>query len=282
MKFSLDSFEPVADRVYVATAEPASVNIGLVVGSKRALMVDTGSSPEQGRRILATAREIAGEVPITHVVITHYHWDHLFGLAGFEGVSSLGHSAISDDLKANPSLKAELANLGLTEKDIVLPDKSFDLAATVDLGDARAEIVHFGKGHTASDVVVFVPERKVVFVGDLLESANPPAIGPDTHLKDWPFTLDGTLGTLRSPTVIVPGHGPVMDRESAFIQRAELRFVWEQAEILYRQGVELHEAAKATDSWPWDDDSVRSALPFAYSELERRGVPQERKRLPLI
>jgi glyoxylase-like metal-dependent hydrolase (beta-lactamase superfamily II) len=282
VQFSLDPFEQVADRVYVATAEPASVNIGLVVGSERALVIDTGSSPQLGRRILAAAREIAGDIPVSHVVVTHYHWDHLFGLAGFDGLTSFGHAAIEDDLRANPQLEAELADLGLTEEDIVLPQNTFELAASIDLGDARAEIVHFGRGHTSSDVVVFIPERRVVFVGDLLESANPPSIGPDTHLKDWPFTLDGTLGTLRAPTVIVPGHGPMMDRESAFIQRAELRFIWEQAEILYKQGVELHEAAKATDSWPWDEDSVRSALPFAYSELERSGVQPDRRRLKLL
>ncbi len=283
MDFSLGPFEPVADRVYVATAEPAAVNVGLVVGSTGALVVDTGSSPDLGRKILAAAREIAGEIPVSHVVVTHYHWDHLFGLGGFEDVDSLGHAAIEKDLAANSQLAAELANLGMAESEIVLPARTFELAATVELGDCRAEIIHFGSGHTASDAVVFVPERQVVFAGDLLESANPPSVGPDTHLKDWPITLDGTLGTLRGPTVIVPGHGPIMDRESAFIQRAELRFVWEQAEILYRKGVELSKAASATDSWPWDADAVRSALPFIYRELERGGVPKDARRtLPLI
>lgn len=283
MDFSLGPFESIADRVFVATAEPAAVNVGLVVGTTGALVVDTGSSPDQGRRILAAARSIAGDVPVTHVVVTHYHWDHLFGLGGFAGVESLGHSALAADLEANSQLAADLADLGLTESDVVLPERTFDLATTVDLGDCRAEIVHFGMGHTASDVAVFIPERRVVFAGDLLESANPPSIGPDTHLKEWPVTLDGTLGTLRGPTVVVPGHGPVMDRESAFIQRAELRFMWEQAEILYRRGVELPDAASATDSWPWDADAVRSALPFIYRELERSGVERDsRRNLPLL
>lgn len=63
MEYSLGPFVPVADRVHVAVAEPEGVNVGLVVGSTGALLVDTGSSPEQGRAIRAAAEAVAGGVP---------------------------------------------------------------------------------------------------------------------------------------------------------------------------------------------------------------------------
>ena len=233
---------------YVATAEPASVNIGLVVGSERALVIDTGSSPQLGRRILAAAREIAGDIPVSHVVVTHYHWDHLFGLAGFDGLTSFGHAAIEDDLRANPQLEAELADLGLTEEDIVLPQNTSNGGLDRPRGRPGRDRA-LRKGPHISDVVVFIrnagwsslatcsspPTRR--------RSGRHPPEGLAVHPRRNPWNP-------ARPTVIVPGHGPMMDRESAFIQRAELRFIWEQAEILYKQGVELHEAAKATDSWP--------------------------------
>lgn len=282
MDFSLGGFEAVADRVYVAVAEPASVNIGLVVGTTGALVIDTGSSPAQGKAILASARQIAGDVPVTHVVVTHHHYDHLFGLAGFDGVASLGHAGLGADLDAHQGLDADLAALGLQRDAVVLPDRTFSLAASVDLGDCHAEIVHVGKGHTGSDAVVIVPERDVVFAGDLLEESGHPCIGADSHLKSWPSTLDGTLGTLRPSTVIVPGHGKPLDRMAAFMQRAELHWMYQRIEGLFTKAVPLSEAYAAADDWPWDEDTVRELLPHVYAQLAASGlVPQRSRSLPL-
>lgn len=60
MEFTLSGFEPIADRVYRAVAQPASVNIGLVVGSTGALLIDTGNSPAQGAMIRDAAQAVAG------------------------------------------------------------------------------------------------------------------------------------------------------------------------------------------------------------------------------
>lgn len=281
VEFSLGSFEAVGDRVYVAVAQPASVNIGLVVGSTGALVVDTGSSPAQGRAILAAARAVAGDVPVTHVAVTHHHWDHLFGLAGFEGVASVGHAGLGDDVAANLRLDDELADLGLARSDVELPARGFALAASVDLGDCHAELVHFGRGHTASDCVVIVPERDVVFAGDLLETPHP-SVEAGSFLKEWPKTLDGTLGTLRARTVVVPGHGAPLDRMAAFMQRAELHWLDQRIEGLYTRAVPLAEAYAAAEDWPWDEASVRELLPHAYARLAASGVRQQRSRsLPL-
>lgn len=282
VEFSLGTFEPVADRVHVALAQPDSVNIGLVVGTTGALVVDTGSSPEQGRAILAAARAVAGGVPVSHVVVTHHHADHLFGLGGFDGVTSLGHAGLAADLAANARLDDELAALGLVRDDVVLPERQFSLAVAVDLGDCHAEVVHFGRGHTASDAVVIVPERGVVFAGDLLEESGHPVVGPDSHLKAWPATLDGTLGTLRPDTVVVPGHGRPLDRMAAFMQRAELHWLHERIEGLYRNAVPLSEAYASADDWPWDAATIRRLLPHVYARLAASGiVPRRSRSLPL-
>lgn len=282
MEFSLGAFEAVADRVYVAVAQPASVNIGLVVGTTGALVVDTGSSPEQGRAILDAARSVAGGVPVTHVVVTHHHYDHLFGLGGFAGVASLGHAALASDVDANADLDAELADLGLAREAIVLPGRTFTLAASVDLGDCHVEVVHFGKGHTSSDAVVIVPARGVVFAGDLLEESAHPCVGPDSDLRAWPSTLDGTLGTLRPDTVVVPGHGQPLDRMAAFMQRAELHWMYQRVEGLFMKAVPVSEAYATADDWPWDEATVRALLPHVYDQLTAAGkVPQRARTLPL-
>src|SRR6478752_7172050 len=88
----LGDWHEVAPGVFVLVAEPAAVNLALVVGSDAAVMVDAGSSPTQG----AALRRAVGAVtdrPLAAVVATHWHYDHAFGLAGFDGVETIAHEA---------------------------------------------------------------------------------------------------------------------------------------------------------------------------------------------
>ncbi len=273
-----ESFRPLADGVYVAVAEPAAVNIGLVVGETGALVVDTGSSPAQGVAIRRAAEAVAG-VPVTAVVVTHWHWDHWFGLAGFAGVPSYGHETLAGRLQ-DPGLPALGTEHGLADGDLVAPSHPLALARVVDLGGRRVELVHFGRGHTDGDVVAIVPDANLVFAGDLLEQSGPPAFGEDCHLKDWPSALDGVLGLIDEDTVIVPGHGDPVDRMFAFDQRARISGLYGQVEHLVRRGVKP-DAAYETGEWPFDEEVVRSVLPLAYAQLAAVGLVP-RTQLPLV
>lgn len=271
-------FEPVADGVFVAVAEPAGVNIGLVVGTTSALVVDTGSSPGQGTAIRRAAEAAAG-VPVGAVVVTHWHWDHWFGLAGFDGVASYGHESLLARSEA-PGLAEVAAEHGVAVTEVVAPSHAFALARVVDLGGRRVELVHFGRGHTDGDVVVIVPDANLVFAGDLLEQAAPPSFGPDSHLKGWPSAVDGILGLVDEDTVIVPGHGTVVDRMFAFDQRARISGLYGQVEHLVRKGVKADGAYEAGE-WPFEEEVVRHALPLAYAELAAEGLVP-RTQLPLL
>lgn len=282
MQFSLGEFERIADRVYVAVAEPASVNIGLVVGDTGALVIDTGSSPDQGRAIRAAAQMIAGRVPLSHVVVTHGHFDHLYGLAAFADLDTIGHRGLSALLAGERPPADELANLGMTDADVVAPARTFGLATTIDLGGCHVELVHFGRGHTDHDVTVVVASRGVAFFGDLLETSAPPSAGPDAWPAEWPRTLDGTLGVLRRGFVVVPGHGPVTDRESAFMQRAELHWHQDKAVELYDAGAAA-DGAWEPEGWPWTQEPTEQFLTTALARLEASGRPRKRaKTLPLL
>lgn len=277
-RFSVGTFSPVADGVFVAVAEPAAVNIGLVVGPSGALVVDTGSSPEQGAAIRHAAEAFAG-VPVTGVLVTHWHYDHLFGLAGFAGVQSWGHEQLPSRLASEEAAQAA-ADLGVDASGLVAPVHGFSLARVLDAGGRRVEALHFGPAHTDTDVVAYVPDADLIFAGDLLESAGPPAFGSDTHLKDWPSAVDGILGLVDEHTVLVPGHGPVMDRLAGFQQRAEISAVYGQAEYLIKQGVRIEQAYERGE-WPFDEATIRGVLPLAYAELAANGVVP-RTQLPLV
>lgn len=271
MTFELSPFTAIADGVYLAQAQPACVTIGLVVGRESALVIDTGSSPAQGAAILAAAQDVAEEVPVRHVVITHAHFDHYFGLGGFSGVTSVAHCGLFAAAHAAPIPADQRESLGVTPDDLVAPTTTFSLATTLDLGDCYVEVVHFGRGHTDHDVVVLIPERAVVFAGDLLESDGGPWAGEDTWPSEWPQTLDGMLGTLGKDSIVVPGHGPTMSREDAFAQRAELAWYGGKAEELYDARTPAQGSWREGGEWPWPQEQSEAFMEIAMRRLAASG-----------
>ncbi len=263
----------VRDRVLSTRCEPHGVTVGLVVGDEGAALIDTGSTPQQGADLLASAAKAAG-VPVSHVVITHGHHDHWLGLAGMTDVISVGHENLLAAATA-AEIADEVAAAGLSEAPRVA--QTFSLASVIELGGVRLELINLGDAHTSSDCYVVVPDQGVVFAGDLLESSGDPQFGPTTSARNWPTVLDGLIAVCDDDTIILPGHGEPMDRYAAIRQQADLAIMYGAAESLGQRGVDLAEAADATE-WPFAPETVAAALPGIYADLASRGV---KKQLPL-
>ncbi len=261
------TWRPVRDGVYVTTLEPASVNCGLVVGTDGALLVDAGSSQEQGE---ALRQSVAGvtDVPLKHVVVTHDHWDHAYGLGAFADIETIGHESLVTSLRADG-----------VERPV--PSTTMLIMAARDLGGLYVEIAHFGPGHTQGDIVVLVPGPRVLFTGDLVEQGAPPQVDESTSLKNWPVAMEALLTLCRDDTVVVPGHGELTEPHFIAWQRAGLAAIHGQCEWLVTQGVAEADAyAHPELEWPWDEEWVRAAIHQAYAELAPAGVVT-RRILPL-
>lgn len=218
--FTNGPWREVAPGVHLTVAEPDSVNVGLVVGTEGSLLVDTGSSPAQGRAIRASLAAVTDR-PLTGVVVTHWHHDHAFGLAAFPDVPTIGHESVRGRL-GSAEAAAEAGRLGVNLAELSSPSREIVVATAVDLGGRRVEIAHLGEGHTDGDLVVVVADAGVIFAGDLLESAGPPSFGPDSVPGSWAATLDGVIGLMTATTVAVPGHGDPVDREFVFEARGKV------------------------------------------------------------
>jgi glyoxylase-like metal-dependent hydrolase (beta-lactamase superfamily II) len=220
IRFTLEPWHELRSGVYVAVAEPDSVNLGLIVGSTRALLVDTGSSPAQGRAIRASLAAVTDK-PLTAVVVTHWHYDHAFGLAAHSDIPRIAHESVHVRLASDESA-AEAQRLGVKPEELGRPNVEIAVATAIDLGERRVEIAHLGRGHTDGDLVVVVPDADLLFAGDLIESAGPPSFGPDSVPDEWPATLDAVIGLMTESTLAVPGHGEPVRREFVFEQRSRI------------------------------------------------------------
>lgn len=208
---------------------------GLVVGERGALMVDAGSSPREGARLRTEAHLLLGPLGadrrVTHLALTHPHFDHVFGAAAFTGAEVFGAVGIDTVfVHERGELVADAVRNGLDPDEaarsaevLVRPGHQVSGEWTLDLGGVQVLLANVGPGHTAHDLVVLVPgEREVVFCGDLVEESGEPQAGPDAIPSHWPAALDRLLELGGADALYVPGHGAVVDAAFVRAQRDEL------------------------------------------------------------
>lgn len=208
---------------------------GLVVGGGAALMIDAGSSLGEGARLRAEARRLLGpDRRVTHLALTHPHFDHVFGAAAFAGVEVFGAVGL-DTVFAHEreALRADAVRNGLGPEAaeeaadlLVRPRHSVSGEWTLDLGGGpRVLLANVGPGHSGHDLVVLVAGAgfpEVVFCGDLVEESGEPQAGPDAVPSHWPAALDKLLDLGGEDAVYVPGHGAAVNAAFVRAQRDAL------------------------------------------------------------
>jgi glyoxylase-like metal-dependent hydrolase (beta-lactamase superfamily II) len=282
----MTDFTEVADRVWVARYPWLDVNVSIVAGTAGLLLLDTQASADLAREMVADLRRVSSQ-PVLFAVNSHQHWDHTFGngvLQG-EGAELICHETAAETMPAHAAeVRRSAAEdvdedphyAGVVATEIVVPSRTFSSAIALDLGDRQVELVHPGRGHTAGDLVVRVPDADVVLAGDLVEEGNPPGFGDDCFPMEWPLTLDTVLGLSTSSTVVVPGHGAVVEREYVEQQRNEIGIVAETIRDLATRGVPLADALAGAD-WPFPPAALERAVHRGYEQL-----PLAQRRLPLV
>lgn len=283
----MSRFTEVADRVWVAGYDWFDVNVTVIGGERGLVVVDTHGSELAGREVLSDVRGLgAGEV--TAVVNTHEHFDHTFGNAAFRAAYGdlpvLAHEA-ADIVGAGERIKRAYADqpedphtADVLATKIVPADQTFSSVRILDLGDRALELVHPGRGHTAGDIVIRVPDVDVLLAGDLVEQAGDgvPGFGDDCYPLEWPLTLDLMIGLTTPTTQIIPGHGTVVDREFVERQRDAIGVFAETVRDLAGRGIRVDDALAAGE-WPFPADHLAAGVRRIYAQL-----PNSQKRLPLI
>lgn len=253
-------------------------NAGLVVGDESALLVDTCTTARRTRELLAASAAASSGKPLRYAVNTHHHGDHTFGNSLLPADTCLiGHHRMREGLLADPTLdifppywspKPDLGDLHRRA-----PDLTIESGATVHLGGRRVELVHPGYvAHTGGDLAIWVPDVRVLFVGDLLFPGHTPMIlagAPSGAIRalDWIVSFEAET--------VVPGHGEVIERAALDqvldAHRRYYEFVLTEASRGVKAGMTPLDVTRTTDLGEFADllDPERFVLNVhsAYAEF---------------
>ena len=188
-------------------------NAGFVVTSAGVVVIDALGSPELAQELRAEIARIT-PLPVTHVIVTHYHADHIYGLQVFKdaGASVLAHRQAllylnSDTAQQRLAASREELFPWVDEKTrLVGADRWITAPTTLQVGDTTLELHPVGPSHTPEDLAIWLPQRQVLFAGDLVFRGRIPFVG-QADSAHWVQALDTLLGF--EARVVVPGHGPV-------------------------------------------------------------------------
>lgn len=230
------------------------INSTVIVGDRGVILVDSGGSADVGRHIASAVRRITDK-PVSHVVNTHHHGDHYLGNVAFKGATF-----ISSELCRKMVLETGDEWVAMMEHDIGHPlPGTRPLAADVTYREGtRTETTIQGVrmvfwvphgSHTVGDLIVYLPDDKVLITGDVLVRGIVPTL-QDGFLKNW----IGTLGEIQSSGAVyfVPGHGDLMTLgDVTDLRDAMVRF---QAGVKqgYRDGKSEEEIRKSLDLSKWE------------------------------
>lgn len=248
-------------------------NTGFLLGPQGVISIDTCSTRRRTQAYADAIRTVTS-APIRAVVNTHHHGDHTFGNCLFPNAAIIGHERTrAEAIAFGPPADLPFWD-GPDWGELTLdpPFITFTDEITLHSGDVAAQVRHVGTAaHTTNDSVIWLPDRSVLFCGDLIFNGGTPFLLMGS-VAGAIEVLENLIRPLNAD-IIVPGHGPVFEDPAPVEATLDyLRFVTELAERSRRAGLSPLAAAMQADlgrfaDWP-DAERLVGNLHRAYAELE--------------
>ena len=232
-------------------------NAGLVVGNGQSLLVDTLFDLKLTASMLESMKAVTASAPIGTVVNTHANGDHCYGNQLVKDANIVASAATAHEMTEVPPAMLAALNKAPGEVgdlfrsffgdfdfdgiDLALPTQTFTGQLTVKVGERDIELIEVGPAHTAGDTIAYVPSASTVYTGDILFIGGAPIVwaGP---LENWIAACD--LINSLDVDVVVPGHGPLTDKDGVSRVREYLSFVLTEASARQEQGMDAFDAAR--------------------------------------
>ncbi len=268
-------FEKEAEGIYYATGGLGSNNI-VIINDDDVLLVDDGTTPATARALVEDIKLLTPK-PIRTVVNTHFHYDHTDGNSIFgPGVEIIAHEYVRtaiqtlDVLHREPYLTSQ-TRLSAAEREQLKevkptpPTRTYTTQLILHKGRREIQLLFLGRGHTAGDTFVYLPQEHIVCTGDMDEGTRVAYMG-DAFPDEWIATLE-KLKQLDFARVL-PGHGvPFSDKSIITAFQSYLTDITAQVAALRQQGVSADDAAKRLDLTAHKKD-----FPEIAQGAEPRGV----------
>lgn len=252
-------------------------NAGLVAGQGASMLVDTLFDLALTREMLDAMSPITDTVPIATLINTHANGDHCFGnqlVTGAEVIASAASAAEMEELPAaglhammqmdfgaetNRYLQESFGAFDFSNIDPPRVDRTFNKSLDLSVGGKQISLLEVGPAHTAGDVLVHLPQDRVVFTGDILFIEGTPIVW-DGPVSNWIAACDRIIDMECS--VIVPGHGPLTDKQGVLDLRGYLSFVVAETTKRFDAGMSAVDTAKDIELGAYNDwlDSERIAI----------------------
>jgi glyoxylase-like metal-dependent hydrolase (beta-lactamase superfamily II) len=280
------TLELLADGVYALTAE-GDPNVGAIEGEDFLVAFEALATPVAARDWLVRLRQHTDK-PVKYLVLSHYHAVRVLGASAFDAqvivtheqtrhlIAERGQQDWDSEFGRMPRLFKEPGSIpGLTHPDVTFTDKM-----TIPLGGDRGDLVlqYCGRGHTAGDIVAWLPRHRILFAGDLVEAQAALYTGDAFH-RDWSTTTLDAVGALGAEQLI-GGRGAVAKSaravEAAIAQtRRFLATMMREVGAVHERGGTLKDAFDATHGalyeqygrWPIFEHCLPFDVARAWDEL---------------
>ena len=258
------------------------VNNVVAVNTQRGiLLIDTGYYPQSAKTMRNLIQELFGRDDFAYVINTHWHWDHINGNQAFADVPIIGHKNIIPAIQifeqglefflkqrqgrvnawkevlqqAEPGSEQAVRARGwayahehfLSEYrqgfTVVYPSITFNDRLILNMGDLTANMVHFPSLHSDNDIIIHIPEEKLLVAGDLFYYHQLPGIRHSSvgHIQKWVEIFKSLLDDTDDMATVVPGHQNLMTAKDLKKMRDYIQTLWEKVSELREQGLSLNE-----------------------------------------
>jgi glyoxylase-like metal-dependent hydrolase (beta-lactamase superfamily II) len=232
------SVKPLKGDVYW-TQGGAGGNTGIIVGKDGVIVIDAKTTPASAKDVLAEIKKITPK-PVTTVILTHSDADHVNGLAAFPA----GLTIISQE-NCKKEMEASASSRNPAPQDR-LPTKTVANKENVTINGLKLTLLHYAPAHTSGDLMVYLPEQKIVFTGDIIATNQPYTLihaEKNGSSEGWIQTVKGLVG-LNADTY-VPGHGDLQTKADVQQRLAKVQARREEIKKLVAQGKSLEQVKQA-------------------------------------
>ncbi len=251
------------------------VNATAIIGEKGVILVDTGSTDEIGKHLAKAIAKLTPK-PVTHIINTHHHGDHNLGNIAFKGAEVISTQQCKELVEKTGHEWIDMVQSMTGGK---FPNTKPVPANVTVAQDTRTERVIDGvkivlwapkESHTPGDLMVYLPDDKVLMGGDILVNHFTPNFR-DGHVKNWIGTLEEIQKI--DAKFIVPGHGPLMTKADVAAMHKLMTILYAGVEAGYKKGLNNAEIRKTLDLSQWKklphfDDMMGGNINRAYLEVE--------------